>query len=293
VKKLILNLIKSLGYKLSKIEPVVNFELELYKRLYPKESLDKKRFYNIGAGSFYHPYWTNIDYDSDWYNNIIDNTVTKISYDLFSLEKLPIDDNCAEIVYTSHTIEHINNSAAQNLFNESFRILKKDGIFRATTPNIDIEYRAYKENDIDYFFWIDNYSTENEMTRININKPMNQASIEQMFIYHFAAGASTLHKDGSDNRVTDEEFREKVNELGLEGALNYCTGRCSLVKQSKYPGNHINWWNKNKLFKMLQEAGFKNIYLSAYGQSYSAIMRNTHLFDNTHPRISIYIEAKK
>ena len=41
------------------------------------------------------------------------------------LEPLPIADSSAEVVYTlAHTVEHINNEAAQNMFNEAYRILK-------------------------------------------------------------------------------------------------------------------------------------------------------------------------
>ncbi len=31
---------------------------------FSKNSLQGKHFYNIGAGSFYHPYWTNLDFPS-------------------------------------------------------------------------------------------------------------------------------------------------------------------------------------------------------------------------------------
>jgi len=81
--------------------------------------------------------------------------------------------------------------------------------------------------------------------------------------------------------------------MEYEEALNHCISKCSLEVQKKYPGNHINWWNKDKLFRMLRMAGFENIYLSGYGQSLSPVLRNTWIFDNTHPKLSLYIEAVK
>ena len=52
------------------------FKLEVYDRLYNKDILDKKPFYNIGAGrNFYHPYWINVDYDSEWYKNEISKNI--------------------------------------------------------------------------------------------------------------------------------------------------------------------------------------------------------------------------
>ena len=44
-----------------------DFNTSLYESLFTKEVLESKPFYNVGAGGFYHPFWTNIDYVSDWY----------------------------------------------------------------------------------------------------------------------------------------------------------------------------------------------------------------------------------
>lgn len=48
----------------------------LYDR-YPADSIKGRRFYNIGAGSFAHPYWTNIDYATGWYGTV-QNAFTEI-----------------------------------------------------------------------------------------------------------------------------------------------------------------------------------------------------------------------
>jgi len=44
---------------------------------------------------------------------------------------------------------------------------------------------------------------------------------------------------------------------------------------------------------MFIEAGFENIYVSGYGQSFLPPMRNTSLIDSTHPKILLYMEAIK
>lgn len=81
--------------------------------------------------------------------------------------------------------------------------------------------------------------------------------------------------------------------MDYEKALNYIKDKCILEIQKKYSVDHINWWNKDKLFRMLQEAGFEEVYLSGYGQSLSPVLRNTSYFDNTCPYLSLYVEAKK
>lgn len=130
------------GYEVTQMKGAMP-DVALYQRLYPAASVTGRKFYNIGAGRFAHPCWTNIDYESDYYaENRSQANRQGINYDLFSIKPLPISSGEAEVVYTSHTVEHITDRAAQNMFNESFRILKRSGIFRVTTPNIDLEYEA-------------------------------------------------------------------------------------------------------------------------------------------------------
>lgn len=303
MRKTIKKIIRSFGYDVTPLKkpsrkpsPIFEAhkknELDAYKQ-YPQESLDKKAFYNIGAGSFYHQYWTNIDFQSDWYKVYEKTSLSGIHFDLMSLESLPITSESAELVYSSHTVEHITNQAAQNMFNESYRILKKNGILRVTTPNINLEYRACRENDRSYFYWIDNYSQKKEMDRIKISKPMNETPIEQIFLFHFAGNVSTLPIEGAKERISTDEFKRIFSTMNFEDALNYCTSKVDLSIQAKNPGNHVNWWNPDKMTRMFKIAGFKNIFLSGYGQSFAPPMRNTGLFDSTHPKISLYMEAVK
>ena len=53
----------------------------------------------------------------------------------------------------------------------------------------------------------------------------------------------------------------------------------------------MNWWSHDKMERCLKAAGFTDIYRSGFGQSMFAPMRETRLFDKTHPPISMYMEA--
>lgn len=285
MKTMIRKLINAIGYDINRIP---KDEMDLYYKLYGMESVKNRRFYNIGAESFRHPAWTNVDYKSNWQKKSIG-----IMWDLMSLAPIPLEDNCAEIVYSSHMVEHITDPVAQNIFNESYRILKKGGIFRVTTPNINLYFRAYKENDRYFFYWIDHCSIPKNYKRVKLNKPLNKASIQQIFLEEFATSASTLYEDGAPKRITDDKLDRVFQEMEYEDALNYCISKCSIAVQKRYPEHHINWWNKNKMFRMLEIAGFENINLSGYGQSFSPVLRNIWKFDNTNPKISLYVEAIK
>ncbi len=292
MQQLIKKMAAAMGFQIQKA-PKTDYRLSLYQDYYPMESLKERRFYNIGAGSFYHPYWTNVDHISAWYAANTEHTLKGINYDLFELKPLPVADHSAELIYTSHTLEHVNNEAVQNVLNESYRILKKGGRIRIITPDINLSYRAYQDNDRSFFFWIDWYSSEKDYKRVNIRKPLNQESTAQIFLEDFASQASEIPLHGNAKRISDGELAQLFSEKSLEEALNYCTSLCEVEIQKQHPGNHINWFNENKLRTMLQTAGFSNIYRSAYGQSYAPVMRDLNFFDKTLPAISLYMEAEK
>lgn len=268
-------------------------DMDHYVSLYGKDSVHNKQFYNIGAGSFFHPCWTNVDYYTA-INYFKDKGQIKgINYDLFSLKPLPVPNSTACLLYTSHTIEHVIDTSVQNLFNEAYRILRKNGILRIVTPNIDIEYHAWRANDRNYWYWADDYSSPDIYPKMNLKIPLNKASTSQLFLEEFASTASIIVKEGSPHRIDDDELQKKFDEMPYNDALDYCTSKCSVEVQKKFPFHHINWFNREKLFRMLKQAGFEYIYHSAYGQSFSPVMRNLNYFDTTLPKVSLYVEAVK
>ncbi|HAC64737.1 MAG TPA: hypothetical protein DCF68_14675 [Cyanothece sp. UBA12306] len=296
-KKIVKKTLKKMGYEIypsknslvnnitKKVEP----DLTIYQEIYGQEFLNNKKFYNIGAGNWRHPAWTNIDNFSDWYQkNPID-----ISFDLSSNTSLPIEDDSTELIYSSHTLEHINNESAFNILKEAYRILKKGGAIRIAVPNIELAYRAFKKQDKHYFYWFPHPF---------IKLSVEEISIGQMLVNHFATHTAKTFL--SDQRVastdatqvqqfSDEEINQIFARMPLNEALDRCTSQCSLSLQKKYPYCHINWWSYAKLSDMLHQLGFKNIYQSGFGQSAFSVLRDTQFFDNSHSKISLYVEAVK
>ena len=271
---------------------LINHEMNdgKYSATFSEECLKSKRLYNVGAGSFYHHFWTNIDYKTDSYSQVQKHGF--INFDLMSLKPLPIDDASAEFIYSSHTIEHISDEAVQNLLNECYRVLKKGGGIRLTTPNASLEYAAYLRNDLSYWKWsVDRYSKPGNWEKL-YTKPLNKASIHQVFLHHFASQVCEIDMDTSaSKKFTDEEIIEKFTTYPGVGTLDYFTKHCRF--NPDFAGNHINWWTHEKIITFLQRAGFSKPYISGWGQSVFAPLRNTDHFDSTHPRISLYVEAVK
>lgn len=77
---------------------------------------------------------------------------------------------------------------------------------------------------------------------------------------------------------------------------NYYTQKIPYNWQENHGGSHTNWWNYEKINKMLKIAGFKEIYRSFEQGSHFAEMRGKgrhYGFDSTHPELSLFVEAIK
>lgn len=284
MKKLLI-LIKKIRFLYNKKEKWNN---SIYDN-YSEDSLLRRRFYNIGAGKFAHPYWTNIDYATKHYSNVQDTPF--INYNLMKLKRLPIEDNVAELVYSSHTIEHVSDEAVQNMLNESYRILKPGGGIRLTTPNAWLEFQAYMRKDTKFWYWVDSYTQPGSWEKL-YKIPLSTASIHQIFLHHFASQLCEIDIDDSaQKKFSDSEIVQIFTSNPDVKTLDYFTKQCKF--NPEYPGNHINWWTHDKLISFLKKAGFTEPYISGWGQSVFPPLRDNSLFDKTHPKISLYVEAIK
>lgn len=250
----------------------------------------QKRFYNIGAGSFKHPIWTNVDHKSDWYRA---QQGSFIEWDLLSDESIPVVDDSAELVYSSHTIEHIPDDRVRNLIAEAFRILKPGGVIRLTAPDAELAHRAYVRDDRHFFLAAADSSDCESLSARALRLPRSEASIHQLFLYSIASGRSTLHSDGADVQFGDDEVDRLFAELSLTEALDHCVADYPISIQRAYPGNHMNWFTVSKITAMLSEHPFSSVFASGYGQSTAEVMRDTTHFDSTVPSMSFYVEAVK
>lgn len=288
------NLIRKVAWRLLRPSrsPFTESYLERYRELYPPSALQQRRFYNVGAGGFSHPYWTNVDKPSGFYAQLQEDQVD-VAYDLFDQAPLPIEDESAEIVYTSHTLEHVPDAAARHFFEEAHRVLKPGGVLRVTMPDADLLYRAYRRKDRYFDPMLLMYDTQEKAASIDLDRPAPQLSSQQLFLWRIATSVSVYHQDGSAERMTDEEVDEVFDTYPFAEAMDQITSKCDLDVQKRHPNNHVSWWNWEKLSRELDRAGFDQYEHSGYGQSAAAVLRDTRQFDKKHPVFSLYGEARK
>lgn len=256
------SLFETTGFEIRRLPSV---GVDDYVRLFGAAAVNEKRFYNVGAGAFSHPCWTNLDCASTWYETVQRDF---IEYNLMGVRPIPIPDGTAEIIYSSHVIEHIEEDAVARFFRECHRALRPGGILRITCgPDADLDLAALRRGDEDWFYW-----------------DRSARPIEHKWLYHLAT--SLAPHDGTHcHKFSVAEVREA---LAQPDALDRLTGLVHY--QYKRPGNHVSWWNADKLLCFMREAGF-DAYRSGHGQSVCPVLRNTRFFDNTHPQISLYVEA--
>lgn len=245
----------------------------LYKEHFKPDSITAKRFYNIGAGRFRHHFWTNVDLRSGslsdgWRSDDID-------FDLSWNKPLPIENDIAEIIYSSHTIEHVRDDSNINLFKEVYRVLREGGLFRIVCPDIDLAKAAYWRND--KVFFQQAYGEE-------------VPSLENGLVRFFA---TELIDPQSEHYLDDAEVQTFLYDSSEQGWMDLLLKQCNDNLQRKQPDNHINWFNEAKLIKMLNKAGFNKVYRSRYAQSAMPVLRDVRYFDCTLPFMSLYVEAVK
>ena len=88
---------------------------------------------NLGCGPRYREGWTNIDF--------VANPPHVIGHDLRT--GLPVADDVADVVYSSHVLEHFERPQAARLLAESFRVLRPAGIIRVVVPDLELLVRHY------------------------------------------------------------------------------------------------------------------------------------------------------
>ena len=292
-KNLVKDTFKFVGLDVRRREAPLS-TLEMYTRVYGEDAVRNRRFYNLGAGAFRHEVWTNVDNPHENYaHNFVDNPHL-IPHNLDSATPLPIESNSAHLVFTSHCIEHLRDESVLRLFKEIHRVMRSGGVFRVTAPDIELCYQAYRRGDSDFFYWFAPYYDDPEAARSEgLNLPPGGASAAQIFLFAFASSMSELHAEGAPEKISDRELARLFDELGFEAALDEICSRCPPEVQKKYPWNHVTWWTKDKTMRFLKEAGFEDVYVSAYGQSVAPPLRDTNYFDTTQPRASFFVEAVK
>jgi predicted SAM-dependent methyltransferase len=69
-----------------------------------------------------------------------------------STKRIPVEDSCADALYSSHMLEHLDQADASSFLREAFRVLAPGGIIRIAIPDLRMFVDAYlSSGDADNF----------------------------------------------------------------------------------------------------------------------------------------------
>lgn len=266
----------------------IEIPIDQYITEFGSEKEEKLRFFNIGSGTWSHSCWSNIDLPAQT-PAFAKIQSPCIHHDLVTQSELPIQSASVRAFYCSHVIEHLPEYAVENLIIEAFRCLEIGGVFRIVTgPCADLDWAALLRGDKQWWFWYDD-----PKFRETVEKEKGPMDIYERWLYHIATPRSLYSPTPCYQKYSSSEIAALVNtyKAAPQDLWDFFTSSLEFSKCS--PGDHLSWWNYDKLnFKLLQ-AGFTNVYRSGYGQSQLPFMRDLVYFDQSYPQISVYAEATK
>jgi len=244
---------------------------------------------NLGCGNIYHTDWVNIDINS--------SIKDVIKYDI--KKKLPFGDNCFDVVYCSHTLEHFEPGTGEMIIKEMHRVLKKGGIVRLLVPDLEaicLNYIKYlneasggKESSIfryDYtilelFDQIVRTESGGRMGRL-----WREGEIKDMQFIKERSGIEAINcienrnsPGGNENAEHKKKFTAKVSKVIinyknklLEALIKIFYGKryAEHFKEAMFRSRgeiHLAMYDHFSLSRLLLKCGFKEISRHAAGES--------------------------
>lgn len=167
----------------------------------------RKTFYRLtGARQFY----TEAQYLELLANHIF------IHHDL--AKSIPLENNTADFIYSSHFFEHLFLKDARHLLAECFRVLKPGGVLRFSVPDLDYAIGLYregrKEDMLKNYFFVDRddnfYSRHKYMYDFELLSGMlAETGFMEITRCHYQQGR-VPDIEQLDNRPEDSLFVEAV-----------------------------------------------------------------------------------
>ena len=242
---------------------------------------------NIGCGTNFHPDWFNIDFRK--------TGKEVVSHNL--LKGIPFQDDFFNVVYHSHFIEHFDSKNASFLMEECRRVLKKNGVIRISTPDLELLAQNYLkalenaskggESGIANYEWTIIHLFDQFKRNLSGGDMINfiqSKSISNLDFVTDSIGPEILaileEKNNKKSLLTS--FIELVNEQGLLHSLSYSFHKYNMYKVIKNlvlkiilgaeyrlleigrfrecGECHVQLYDRFSLHKLLENSGFSNVY---------------------------------
>ncbi len=145
---------------------------------------------------------------------------------LDATQTFPIEDNQFDYIFSEHMIEHLDYAGGASMLKESFRVLRKGGTIRVSTPDLPFLIDLYRQDkspqQIEYIKWAtDNFVPDTDYDDVFVINNFVRAW-GHTFIYDEKTLRSSMEKAGFTNitkcdlnQSTEAAFRNLENENRL------------------------------------------------------------------------------
>ncbi len=216
---------------------------------------------NLGAGPWHVPGWRVLDHEGPWYR--YPRHFVDFECDLTTASRLPFNDRSVDLFYSEHVLEHFPQSVCARILREMARCLASGRGARIVVPDAELVCERFLAKDRAFFaHWMQTHN----------------ASMTEAFLILVGQPRDLLDAEDVERR-----FRMLPRVEFLDGV---CDG---LLYNPEHAGEHINWFDFEKLSGMLRAAGFRKVLRSVPGGSVFPEMQDRR-FD-TRPHYSLHVDA--
>ena len=237
---------------------------------------------NLGAGpNWQHDGWHILDH------KLKKNEKYKIKG---NLNQINLKSKTCDLVFISHTLEHIPNIQIQNVMTEINRIMKKDATIRILVPNLEAIAKAYVKKDKHFFKkavdedhsirtdlgfggMLMNFIVSPGQDTILLDRNLNKfiAGYAHLYAYDFNMIKIILKKCGFKNIIQKKFCDSKIDDFKIPCHV--------LGKSSRYQNLNNKFYRRNKLVHEYKNGKYKiNFKFTGFDKD---------------PNTSLIVEAKK
>ena len=214
---------------------------------------------NIGGGEDYqYPNWINLD-----------NKDKNCSFDLAN-DQIEIESRSIDLIYSSHTFEHLSNQTINKLLKDFWRIIKLEphGRIVIKIPDFSQLLSKWRDNDLDYFDFNNNDNWNYKEIAPTFNYQNIDDTINARACYMFCGYWNNEYGDffGSYNFKNEGAFNgpPPLNDHEYISILkNNSPHKISKILKNKIKSdlanitfNHQNAWSADELIEHFDIFGF-------------------------------------
>jgi len=230
---------------------------------------------NVGSGHQEIAGFISLDLDSDWYRS---RNRRFIEYNMIT-DNLPIEAGTVDNIYVSHVVEHLPDHTVSRFLSEAHRVLKPGGVLRIACPDAEFLWEVSSFPNT-YWNWRHEWFRNTSLSRENDTGKITQSDyyVREVATPHCRVYANRRAEVPYSDDMFKHDYREETERV--------CK---NLQFDERFPGDHINSWDFNKVKHFGAIAGFERVIRSKWRGSVSATMQHPD-FDQTCPNMSLYVD---